>query len=152
MLSAFLGLNATNPPNGWLKCLINCLRNAGNDSPGRRPYLVLDDFGRTRGKMRNSSWRSGRNQNTNAVIIVLTRAKEDENFLLSQSDFGVQNSLVEYLSTQTIEICFRTVNGLACAWDIPRYKMSARHQPRFVKEFTRDRIKNAIDQYVRSPQ
>lgn len=73
-------------------------------------------------------------------------------FLLSQSDFGVQNSLVEYLSTQTIEICFRTVNGLACAWDIPRYKMSARHQPRFVKEFTRDRIKNAIDQYVRSPQ
>lgn len=147
MLSA-LGLNPINPPKGWLKCLINCLQNAANDSPGRQPYLVLDDFGRTREDAELIMALKSQARNSNAIIIVLTRTKEDADFLLSQID------LVSIIPLSNTYPNYRNLfpNGewASMRWDILTYKMSARYQPRFVKEFTRDQIENAIDQYIGS--
>ena len=147
MLSA-LGMNPINPPKGWLKCLINCLHNAGNDTPGRQPYLVLDDFGRTKEDAELIMALKSQARNTNAIIIVLTRTKEDADFLLSQND------LVSIIPLSDTYPDYRNLfpNGewASMRWDITTYKMSARHQPRFAKKYTRDQIENAIDQHIGS--
>lgn len=145
LMLAALGMSPTNPPQGWLKCLINCLHNAGKAVPGRpyrKPYLVLDDVGGSDVDAQLVMALKSQVRNTNATVIVLTRTKESADFLVSQN--GLQG-IVPLADTHPN---FPNGEWVNLRWEVATYKMSARHQPTLAR-FSRDQINDAIDEYVK---
>ena len=148
MLSA-LGFSPTNPPKGWLKCLVSALHNAGKRVPGkpyRKPFLILDDFGGTDTDAELVMALKSQVRNTNASVIILTRNQKDADFLLEQ------NTLQGIIPLADTYPNFRELyphgEWVSMSWGVETYKMSARHQPSLV-QFSRDQIDDAIDEIFR---
>lgn len=148
MLTA-LRMSSTNPPTGWLKCLINCLHAAGHANAGnsyRKPFLILDDFGGTNEDAELIMALKSQVRNTNATVIVLTRAKETADYLLSQNNLqGIVPLTDTYPNFREL---YPRGEWVSMSWDADTYKMSARHQP-FLAQFSKSEINDAIDDFIR---
>ena len=144
MLTA-LGMSPRNPPSGWLKCLFNCLHSA-DYARTRKPYLILDDFGCSPQDGELIMALKSQVRNTTATVIVLTRNKEDADYLLSQNNLvGIEPLTDTYPNFHEL---FPHGEWVSMRWDVNTCKMSARHQ-QSLAEVSTDRINEAIDEYVR---
>lgn len=136
-----LGLDTTNPPNGWLTCLIEAL-----SSPSRRKtFLILDEYvGRTGDEADEAFITTLKShlRNTSVFAIALTPNEEYADWLLSLNQLqGIVPLNGTYLERRYPDGKWKDMH-----WPVVTLKTAARQDPLLISHI--GRINDAIDNYV----
>jgi hypothetical protein len=139
-----LGLSTTNPPSGWLSCLVDALRFP-SQGDNRRSYLILDEFvnepedlGDTdlveelKSLLRNTE-----------ILILLTPSEPYANYLWTRNNL---QGIVPLSGTFPVGT-YPSGQWQSMYWSVNTIKIAGRQDPCF-KKISSDQIDRAVDDYM----
>ena len=154
-----LGMDAENPPKGWLKCLIYCLHQAGPKYEAS--YLILDEF-MSHGMLNPfdvAFLLAVRTliQQKHVVVIVLTSNESAANYMLELDDLAYIQPMVDPKIRSKIRkhyekppIRFNWEKYVSMRWNTEELKASVLSTLEYndMKEDDKEQLSGTIDDFI----